>query len=114
MDSRPQTLVYKLVIAASKKVVRPNPIRRGDVSGRLGPTGVGLGACFYLYYRCCIKVKCELGFAWMDRMDRIWMLVVGGDVGGVVVWLVCPAPPRALTLTLSHRAGEGIVGSDLA
>ncbi len=25
----------------------------------------------------------------MDRMDRIWMLVVGG----VVVWLVCPAAP---------------------
>ena len=52
-----------------------------------GEKGLALGACFCLYYRCGMKVKSELGFAWMDRMDRmdrIWMLVVGGDA--VVVW----------------------------
>ena len=35
-------------------------------------------------------------FAWMDRMDRIWMLVVGGDVGwfggGLVVVPHRPGP----------------------
>ena len=29
-----------------------------------------------------------------------------------MVWLVCPAPPRALTLTLSRRAGEGMFVAD--
>ena len=57
VDSRPQTLVYKLVIAASKKVVRT---ARFDAAMSLGASsdGAGLGACFYLYYRCGIKVKC--------------------------------------------------------
>ena len=32
-------------------------------------------------------------------------------MGVWVVWLVGPAPPRALTPTLSRRAGEGVVGS---
>ena len=58
VDSRPQTLVYKLVIAASKKVVAHSPVRRGDVSGRLcADCVVGLGACYYLYNRCGMKVK---------------------------------------------------------
>ena len=47
-----------------------------------------------------------------DSWDLV--LVVGGVVvmDGVVVWLVCPAPPRALTLTLSRRAGEGMIVAD--
>ena len=28
------------------------------------------------------------------------------------VWLACPAPPPALTLTLSRRAGEGMITVD--
>ena len=69
VDSRPQTLVYKLVIAASKKLcAQPGSTRRCLWAPR--PTGVGLGACFYLYYRCGMKVKrIEMEeFAWMDRM----------------------------------------------
>ena len=38
-------------------------------------------------------------------------LVGGVAVMCVVIWLVAPAPPRALTLTLSRRAGEGTAGS---
>ena len=53
-----------------------------------------------------MKVKSEPRITLIYVMGCDWVLVGGGIA--VVGGLACgPAPPRALTLTLSRRAGEG-------
>ena len=44
----------------------------------------------------------------LDRWRGLGVVVVEGRG----VWLVCPSPPRALTLTLSRQAGEGMIVAD--
>ena len=80
MDSRPQTLVYKLVIAASKKVVAPT---RFDAAMSLGASSdwCRFGRLVYLYYKCgkCVKSEPRITLIYMMGCD--WVLVGGG------VWL---------------------------
>ena len=61
-------------------------------------------------------------FGWQGRFEtcpyglagglRRWTGMGVAVVEGRGVWLVCPSPPRALTLTLSRRAGEGMFVAD--
>ena len=95
-----------LSIGASKGCANP---RRGDVlSACRWPSVLAPDSC------CTTDVVSMSRVNWDANDFEGWegcgFQLVGGVAVVGVVWLVRPAPPRALTLTLSRAAGEGIVG----
>ena len=70
---------------------------------RAGEKGPALCACFYLYYRCGMKVKCEPQITLIHVMGCDWVLV-GGGCGGLVG---LPCRPGPSPQPSPAEAGEG-------